>query len=322
MRKVIVDTDPGVDDAIALCVLSRRPEIELVGITTVLGNGDIEAVTRNALFLADRLGLAVPVAQGSGVTLLGRHDGFAPHVHGANALGDIDVPEAAAGHLDPRRGHRMIIDLVRQHPGEITIISLGRMTNLARALDKDPEIARLVRSVVVMGGAFGNNGHTGNVSPVAEANVAGDPDAADKVLTAHWPVTMVGLDVTMEVVLDADFLERLGAEGGETGRLLQDLSRFYLGFHRRSRKLDGIFAHDSLAVAYVVDPTLFTTTVGQVRVVCGGLASGQTIQKPERATFPSSAWDPHPKQTVCVGIDVQRATALLQQTLLSPAKAA
>ena len=298
MRKVIFDTDPGVDDAMALAFLTRRPELDLIGVTTVLGNADIETVTRNALFLKDRLGFAAPVAQGSGVTLLGKHGAPARHVHGANGLGDIAIPAAAACTRDPRRGHRLMIDLIRNHPGEVTIVAVGCLTNLARALDKDPEIARMVQGVIVMGGAFGVNGHTGNVSPVAEANIAGDPEAADAVFTAPWPVTIVGLDVTEEVVIDSAFLGRLRDEGDAHGRLLHELSRFYLGFHQRTRKLDGIFAHDSLAVAYAVDPTLFTTREGPIRVICGGLASGQTIQKLERPPYTTTAWDPHPSQSV------------------------
>ena len=316
MRKVIFDTDPGVDDAMALAFLTMRPELDLIGVTTVLGNADIETVTRNALFLRDRLGFKAPVAQGSGVTLLGKHGKHAKHVHGDNALGDIAIPEVLSSGIDSRRGHRMMIDLIRSHPGEVTIIAVGRMTNLARALDKDPEVARLVQGVVVMGGAFGTNGHTGNVSPIAEANVAGDPDAADAVFTAHWPVTIVGLDVTQEVVLDVAFLDRLRDAGSEHAKFLHELSQSYLGFHQRTRKLDGIFAHDSLAVAYAVDPTLFTTREGAVRVICGGLASGQTIQKPERPSFPTTAWDPHPAQSVCVGVDTAGVLALMEETFI------
>ncbi len=316
MRKVIFDTDPGVDDAMALAFLTRRPELELIGVTTVLGNADIETVTRNALFLKDRLGFAAPVAQGSGVTLLGKHGTHAKHVHGQNALGDIPIPDLIHSRPDGRRGHRMMIDLIRANPGAVTIIAVGRMTNLARALDKDPEIARLVQGVVVMGGAFGTKGHTGNVSPVAEANIAGDPEAADAVFTAHWPVTIIGLDVTQEVVLDVPLLERLRDTGGEQGRFLYDVSRSYLAFHQKTRKLDGIFVHDSLAVAYAVDPSLFTIRQGPVRVICGGLASGQTIQKMERAPYPSTAWDPHPAQSVCVAVDVPRVLDLIANSFI------
>ncbi len=313
MRKVLFDTDPGVDDAMALAFLCRRPEIELIGVTTVHGNADIDTVTRNALHLKDRFGFGAPVAQGSGVTLLNRQGSPATHVHGRNALGDIAVPDPVST-LDGRRGHRMMIDLINANPHAVTIVAVGPLTNLARALDKDPGIARLVQSVVVMGGAFGCHGHTGNVSPVAEANIANDPEAADKVFTAPWPVTIVGLDVTQQVVMDAACLERLRDAGGETGRFLHDVSRAYRGFHQKSRRLDGIFAHDSLAVICALAPGLFSFRHGPVRVVCGGLASGQTIQKPDESPFPIGPWDPHPAQAVAVDVDVAAVLRLYEAT--------
>ncbi len=316
MRKVIFDTDPGVDDAMALRFLTRRPELELIGVTTVHGNGDIDTVTRNALYLKDRFGFAAPVAKGSGVTVLNRQGSPAWHVHGQNALGDIDIPDAVRATVDGRRGHRMMIDLIRANPHEVTIIAVGPLTNLARLIDKDPEIVRLVQGVVVMGGAFGSHGHTGNVSPVAEANIANDPDAAEEVFTAPWPVTIIGLDVTQQVLMDGAYLDCLRNAGGEDGRFLWDVSRSYRAFHQRSRHLDGIFAHDSLAVIYAVAPQLFTVRRGPVRVVCGGLASGQTIQKPEHSPFPTGAWDAHPAQSVATDIDARAALALFAETFI------
>ncbi len=318
MRKVIFDTDPGVDDAMALCFLTRRPELELVGVTTVHGNADIGTVTRNALYLKDRFGFAAPVAQGSGVTFLNRPGQPAPHVHGDNGLGDIALADAVRAVPDGRRAHRMMIDLIRAHPHEITLIAVGPLTNLARLLDKDPEAAGLVAGVVVMGGAFGAHGHTGNVTPVAEANVANDPEAAEAVFTAPWPVTIVGLDVTQRAVMDGAYLDRLRDDGGADGRFLHEVSRSYRAFHARSRRLDGIFAHDSLAVAYAVRPDLFTLRRGPVRVVCGGLASGQTIQRPEGAAFPPGAWDAHPVQSVAVDVDVDGVLDLFAGTFVGP----
>ena len=316
MRKVIFDTDPGVDDAMALCLLTRRPELELLGVTTVHGNADIDTVTRNALHLKQRFGFKAPVAKGSGVTLLNRQGQGASHVHGRNGLGDISVADSDPTDLDDRRGHRMMIDLVRAHPHEVTIIAVGPLTNLARALDKDPEIARLAQGVVVMGGAFGIHGHTGNVSPVAEANIANDPEAAEAVFTATWPVTIIGLDVTQQVVMDSAYLDCLRQAGGEDGQFLWDVTRSYHAFHQRTRRIDGVFAHDSLAVAYVLEPGLFTLRRGPVRVVCGGIASGQTIQKPEHSAFPLGAWDAHASQSVAVDVDVAGVLALYAGTFI------
>ena len=309
MRKVIFDTDPGVDDAMALCLLVRSPQLELLGVSTVHGNADIDTATRNALFLKDRLGFAAPVAQGSGVTLAHKQGEPAPHVHGRNGLGDIAVPDRADAVPDGRRGHRMMIDLIRENPHEVTILAVGPLTNLARALDKDPEIARLAQGVVVMGGAFGSHGHTGNVSPVAEANIANDPEAADIVFTASWPVTVIGLDVTQQVVMDGAYLDRLRRDGGEDGRFLYEVSRGYHAFHQRSRRLDGIFAHDCLAVVYALRPDLFTLRRGPVRVVCGGLANGQTIQNPKASPVPQGAGAAPTAQAAAVDVDVEAVLA-------------
>lgn len=173
MHKVIFDTDPGVDDAMALLFLHRHPAIELVGITTVFGNASIETTTRNALFLKGAWNIAAPVAKGIGETLdAGRpHVGWPTGIHGDDGLGNIDVPAQIDLPLDPRPAHRFIIDTVRANPGQVTLIAVGRMTNLARALRDDPEIATLVKAVVIMGGAFDV---PGNITPAAEANIHGD----------------------------------------------------------------------------------------------------------------------------------------------------
>lgn len=303
MIETIFDTDPGIDDAMALAFLARRPEFDLRGITTVLGNARIETVTRNALVLRQRFGLAAPVAKGAADTLRGRGDEEALHVHGANGLGDIVLPEGPFEGLDPRPAHHFIIDALRARPGAITLIAVGRLTNLALALRTAPEIVSLARGVVVMGGAFGFSGHTGNVRPHAEANISGDPEAADAVFTAGWPVTIVGLDVTEEVILDAGFLDRLGERGGADGAFLRDISRFYQRFHRERVGIDGIYGHDFLAVAVAMRPDLFETRRGTVRVVCEGAFDGRTVLTE----------GPGPC-TVCIGVDARAILTLYAQT--------
>ncbi|HTJ56390.1 MAG TPA: nucleoside hydrolase [Devosiaceae bacterium] len=309
--KAIFDTDPGIDDAMALLLLARHPDIELLGITTVFGNADIETVTRNALFLKDRFGLEAPVAQGAAAPLDAPRVPRTPAaIHGENGLGDIPLPETIAATLDPRPGHRLIIDLIRQHPHEITLIPVGRMTNLALALREAPDIAGLVKSVVIMGGAFGRNGHTGNVSPVAEANIIGDPVAADIAFGANWPVTLVGLDVTKEVLMTPAYVEELAANGGEDGRFVRDVSRHYETFYGERDGIEGFYVHDASAVTYALHPEFFATERGQIRVVPEGLARGQTIIKPESSRFPPGAWDDRPVQTICVGVQSGRVLKL------------
>lgn len=316
MQKVIFDTDPGVDDAMALLFLHHHPDIDLLGITTVFGNAYIETTTRNALFLKREWKIDAPVARGAGETFIPHRVSHAPPVliHGDDGLGNIDVPETIDLPLDPRPAHRFIVEMVRKYPGEVTVVAVGRMTNLANALKEDPELVDLVKEIVIMGGAFEVNG---NVTPAAEANIHGDPEAADVVFTAPWPVVVVGLDVTLQTVMTRQALADIrDAAGSSRARLLFDLSQFYIKFYE-GRVPDGMVVHDSCACAYVVAPELFTTRSGSIRVVCGGVADGQTIQKPDSRRFGPSPWDDLPSQRVCMGIDAPAVLKLIHDTIVS-----
>jgi purine nucleosidase len=318
MHKVIYDTDPGVDDAMALLFQVRHPEIELLGITSVFGNATIEDTTRNALYLAGRFAPHVPVARGAAAPLVRTAPGPLPFIHGENGVGDIELPaDAGAGGatLDPRPAHRFIIDTVRAHPGEVTLLAVGPMTNLALALAEDPGIARLVKQVVIMGGAFGIEGILGNVSPAGEANIFNDPHAADQVLGAPWHVTVVGLDVTQRTIMSAAYLASLRDEAGEDGQFVWDVSRVYHDFHLSSEGLDGIYVHDSSAVACLVRPDLYTLREGPVRVLTDGIAIGQTIQKPLTMPVPAPEWDNRPAQSVCIAGDYAAVLELYRATL-------
>ena len=314
MHKVIFDTDPGIDDAMALLFLHRHPQIDLIGITTVFGNAPIDLTTRNALFLAQAWGISAPVAQGAGVTFdPSRPEGHWPtFIHGENGLGDVDIPPVIGRTVDDRPAWQFIIDTVRAQPGEVTLVAVGRMTNLALALKADPDFAALVKEVVVMGGAFDLNG---NVSPAAEANIHGDPEAADLVFTAPWRVTVVGLDVTLKTVMTSGFLAEMAAAGGAPVQLLSDISQFYIDFYRH-RVGDGMVVHDSCACVYLVAPELFKTRSGPVRVVCGGIADGQTIQKPDGRVFPAGHWDGHPSQLVCVDVEPERVLDIIRAAIV------
>ena len=178
MKKVIFDTDIGIDDAMALLFLHYSPDIELQAIVSGFGNADIETTTRNALLIKECFSIEAPVYRGAGEPIGERlGDGYPDFVHGSNGLGDIEIKEPAT-QADILPGPEAIIEIAKRNPREISIVAVGRLTNLALALDLCPELPDLVSEVVVMGGAFGFNGHSGNVSPVAEANIAGDPQAA------------------------------------------------------------------------------------------------------------------------------------------------
>lgn len=322
-KKVIYDTDPGIDDAMALLFLEGAADVDLVGITTVLGNHRIDVTTRNALFLKQEFKLTAPVAKGAGQPLVLEERDPPTHVHGENGLGDIPIPETLTVEAHPLPAHRFIIETVRAHPHEISIVAVGRMTNLALALREDPEIAGLVKEVIIMGGAFGYRGHSGNVTPVAEANIIGDPHAADEIFAASWPIVVVGLDVTQEAIMRTDYLERLREEAGHWGRFIWDISRFYEKFYRDSTPFDGIPVHDSSAVAYLLDPSLFTTRQGPIRVVTEGIAIGQTIQAPNTRRFPpGNAWEGRPDHSICIDSDADRFLKLYFETIVEGARRA
>ncbi|WP_116141671.1 nucleoside hydrolase [Trinickia diaoshuihuensis] len=315
MHKVIYDTDPGVDDSMALVFQALHPEIELLGVTSVFGNATIETTTRNALYLVERFAPGVPVARGAAAPLQREAPAPIGWIHGDDGLGNTGLGPKGQAALDARPAHRFIIDTVRAHPGEVVLVAVGPLTNLAVALEEDPEIARLVKQVVVMGGAFGTNGVNGNVSPAAEANMAGDPHAADIVFGAPWPVAIVGLDVTENTIMTTDYLAKLRDEAGENGRFVWDVSRDYEAFHRSSAGLEGIYVHDSSAVAYLLAPQLYLTRSGPVRVLTEGIAAGHTIQKPIGFAAPAPAWDGRPACEVCVGVDSKRMLELYARTL-------
>ncbi|MBB4121788.1 nucleoside hydrolase [Martelella radicis] len=314
MHKVIFDTDPGIDDAMALLFLERHPDIELLGITSVFGNASADTTTRNAQFLKREFGISAPVARGADET----YDPARPMapwpvvVHGVNGLGDIEMPETIDDvPLDPRPAYQFIIDTVRENPGEVEIVAVGRMTNLALALARDPEIAGLVKQVVVMGGAFERNG---NVTPAAEANIHGDPEAADAVFTAPWNVVIIGLDVTIQTVMTRTMMKDLALRGGPAVELLAKISDPYIDFYSQQVD-DGMVVHDSCACVYVVAPELFGLRAGSVRVVCGGIADGLTLQKPAGPFFPPSAWDDKPEQQVAMTIEAVKVVDLVAATL-------
>ena len=233
---------------------------------------------------------------------------FPTEVHGVDAMGNIGMPMARARREEPLPAPQFIAEMARRHPGELVLVAVGPLTNLALALQHDPALVEHVKAVVVMGGAFGENGHRGNVSPVAEANIAGDPHAADQVFTARWPVTIVGLDATHEVLLSTAYLDALGREGGAEGAFIREITHCYEDFYL-PRSGGGVFSHDASAVACALDAAPFTLRRGPVRVVTEGIAAGQTIQMRPGERFPSTAWDEVPAQVVCVGVDAPRLRA-------------
>jgi len=308
--KVIFDTDPGIDDAMALYVLARHPGFELQAVTTVFGNASVDVTTRNAQALCAKFGIEAPVARGAADPLQPNPAlKFSTHVHGDDALGGAAglLPEARRP-LDARPAHELICERINAEPGEITLIAVGPLSNLALALQHDPGITAKVKQVIVMGGAFGLHGHGGNVTPVAEANISSDPLAADLVLGAAWPVVIVGLDVTQQILMDEAYLSSLQGRGAGAGDFFWQATRAYQDFYQERTGFGGIYSHDASAVIYAIAPSAFTLREGPVRVVLDGLARGQTIQDTRKplGLGQLTPWSQAAAQQVCVDVDASR----------------
>ncbi|WP_040314195.1 nucleoside hydrolase [Schaalia cardiffensis] len=275
-RPLYFDCDPGVDDALALAYLLNSSEVSLVGIGTICGNVDVEHTTENALRLLALAGRQdVPVTMGERCYLTREYTHRAVQIHGANGIGDVELPPSDLAPTGESAAE-MILHLSDEYEGELEICAVGPLTNLARALDLDPSLPQRVKQVVVMGGAALV---PGNVSPVAEANIFCDPEAASAVVRAPWDVTLVGLDVTLENVMEESHREQLLASDqplvGALGRILDVYYDFYQPqFGRRCSPL-----HDPLAAAIAVG-TVKVVDSPWVNVIVDdteGPGRGQTI---------------------------------------------
>jgi inosine-uridine nucleoside N-ribohydrolase len=309
--KIIIDSDPGVDDTMAILFAHQSPALEIVGITTVFGNTGIDNGTANALTLVDLIDADIPVARGAERPLIREPRQPPAYVHGADGLGEVGR-QKPVGEVSELTAAQFIVDMARRHPGEITLVPVGPLTNIALALAIEPRLPELVREVVLMGGAATT---PGNVTPVAEANIFGDPHAADIVFRAPWTVTMVGLDVTTRVRLKDEVLQRIAGANPKIGGFIWEITRFYKGFYASRGVTGGFYVHDPSAIGYVIDPGLFETQAARVRVDADGLAMGQTIAAFGDQFDWAPDWDGEPRSRVCTGVDAERFLRLFESTL-------
>ena len=275
-ESILIDTDPGIDDAMAILFALKAPELDVLALTTVFGNHFVEITTRNALRLLELAGRNdIPVARGAGSPLVREYKDPPMFVHGADGLGDAGLtgePETEAAHT---RAAQFIVEAVMSRPGEITLVPIGPLTNLAMALKLEPRIVKTAKRVVLMGGtAFA----PGNVSPVAEANIWNDPDAAAIVFGAGWEVVMVGLDVTTKIHMTRAYVDALGATGAPYAELVARIVPHYQAFHLHAYQNDGtLHTHDPAAIAYLIRPELFQMAQYRVRVDTSGFGTGQIV---------------------------------------------
>lgn len=267
--RIILDCDPGIDDALAIAFAHGHPGIDLVGVTSVAGNVGLAKTTANALAVCEFIGAGgTPVTAGSAGPLL-RPALDARQVHGDSGLGGAKLPAPVA---TPAPGHAIdyMIETVRSSPGEITLVATGPLTNVALAVRREPRLADWVRGFVIMGGSAGR----GNVTPAAEYNIWADPEAAAVVFRAGWTVTMLGLDVTLRTGASAAVLRRMS----ELGPLGTELLLPALEQYRSVREPSGPPVHDVCAVAWVAQPELFGLVPARVQVeLTGQYTAGMTV---------------------------------------------
>ena len=321
LHKVIYDTDPGVDDAMALYFALAHPGIDVIGITTTFGNVSVDQAATNALYLTALAGRSITVTKGVKSPWVKPGEAPPDFIHGKDGLGNLATRVAHANTLDPRSSAQYIVDMARSLPGEITLVAVGPLGNLAAALVLEPNLPALLRNVIIMGGTVDE---PGNVSPVAEANIWNDPHAADKVFGAGWKLTMVGLDVTHRVVTELTLFKKIADHQRHIAtdtlhQAVEFYSRFYSGLHKRLALNPGCFAHDLLAFVYLVAPELFTLESGAVRVATEGLSQGQTmLNRRAFIDYPQKGW-PHdwPIADVCMQVDAPACLRLFETTMLS-----
>jgi len=303
-RKIIIDTDPGIDDAMAIIFASLRQDFELVGLTSVFGNVSGDIATRNALVLGDLARRDIPVAAGAISPLVQPLRPRGDDVHGAQGFGDLPPMTSRRAPL-ARSATAFIAETVSTHPGEVTLCAIGPLTNLVLALEANPAIAGKVKGVTIMGGSLDAGG---NVTPYAEFNFWQDPHAAERVFAESWDITLVGLDVTREVVCVPEHFAALKTSAPKLGGFLDAAAQFYFERGRRAYGVASCRLHDPTAVISILRPDLFRFEETGVEVTLDGDEAGRT----RRSGDPGRA-----RIRVATGVDGEAVRDVFLQTIRS-----
>lgn len=271
---IVLDCDPGHDDAIAMMLAYAHPQIDLVAVTTVAGNQTLDKVTRNALAVATVCGMRdVPIAAGAAHPLV-RSPRVAPDIHGESGMDGPTLP-APTVRADPRHGVDVIIETIRAKPaGSVTLVPTGPLTNIALAIRKAPDIVGRAAGVVLMGGGYAK----GNTTAAAEFNILADPEAAHIVFRAPWPITQVGIDLTHQATATPDIVQRIADVDTAPARFVVDLLQFFGRMYRAAQGFAAPPVHDVCAVALVADPSVIDTRPAHVEVeLTGTQSAGMTV---------------------------------------------
>ena len=316
MKRAIIDCDPGIDDTAAILLALSSPELDVAAVTTTYGNASVETCTANALRILSAAGRSdIPVFMGAGKPLLrSANEGWASHIHGGDGMGGVAGSEGAYsrnsendGRASDRHASLAIIEAVMAAPGELTILALGRMTNVALALSLEPRVAEAVREIVVMGGAVTV---PGNVSGVATANLYEDPEAAAIVYRSGASIAQVGLDVCNRVTVAPSQLDAIADAGSPATQLLSEATAYLREAYIRTGRItpaEGARYNDMPAVGYAIAPGLFASRRAFVEIETHSeLTRGQTVADWSAA---------EPNALICLEVDSAALTAMFTERL-------
>jgi inosine-uridine nucleoside N-ribohydrolase len=305
-RRVVLDCDPGHDDAIAILLAAASPAVDLEAITTVAGNQTVDKTTLNARRVCSVAGITdVPIAAGCDRPLV-RERIVAGEIHGASGLDGVDWDEPTV-ETDPRDGVELLIELARREDRRpLTVVAVGPLTNVATALQRAPDLAGRIDRISIMGGAMG----LGNWTPSAEFNIYADPEAAEVVLTSGVPVTLVPLEVTHLALATEPVLERIAALGTPVARMSEALLRFFTDTYREVFGFPAPAVHDPCAVAAIIDPSMVPTRHLNVAIdTASALSAGRTVVDVYGTT------GREPNADVAVRLEVERFWDLVLEAL-------
>lgn len=306
-HKIILDCDPGHDDAIAILLAAHHPDIDLLAITTVAGNQSVEKTTRNALKVCSLANIRhVPIARGMDRPLL-RPANHAPDIHGESGMDGPHIPEPDI-ELDPRHGVDLLIELLLNSDGDITLVPTGPLTNIAAAMRREPAIVPKIAAISLMGGAMG----LGNVTPAAEFNIHTDPEAAEIVFGCGRPITMVPLEVTHQALATGEVTARLRAAQRPVATFAADLLVFFAGTYHNVFGFPAAPVHDPCAVAAIIDPTILRAHTMHVAIeTTGQWTTGRTV------CDVYGKFSKQPNARVGYALDVKRFWNMVIETILS-----
>ena len=300
-EKLIIDTDLGADDALALFCALRDPSSEVLSITTVFGSTESNIATRNVLHLLELFDYQTPVYEGVAKPLMYPFFPSLSPVQNWHNAGHTPLTQEQSQHAVLH-----IIEMAEKYPGEITLLALGPLTNIALALSIDPGIALKIKRVVVMGGNINTPGHTSSAS---EINFYHDPHAADIVLQAPWPVTIIGLDVIHKIILVPKLFEHLEQHHHKQGQFLTEIFRPAVNHSKTQYGIDGCYAYETTAVACTLHPNWFTFDRGPMRIICDELFRGKLLFysddaiSSQRHRWQSNPWADRPGHYIATHVD-------------------